>query len=245
MKAFILAAGIGSRLLPLTKNNPKAIIKIQGIPMIDLIIKRLIKYGYNHIIINLHHFGEKIEDHCKSQNNFGVHIDFIYEEKLLNTGGAVKNAAHLLLDTNPVLLHNVDALSDINLFDFLKNHHLNQAKVSLAVQNRKTDRYLLFDESNQRLVGWKNIKTNEIILQHIVKGKIVPMAFSGIHLLSQDVIKHIAQNKETVFSITKYYVEYCKQFNINGFYHNQSFFMDLGKHENLKFAEYLNLNKFL
>ncbi len=244
MKAFVLAAGIGSRLLPLTKDIPKALIKIQNIPMIDLIIRRLIKYRYDHIIINLHYLGKQIENYCRLQNNFGVTIDFIYEEKLLDTGGAIKNAAPLLKDNEPVLLHNVDALSDINFQTFRQYHLSNNADISLAVQNRKTDRYFLFDETN-RLIGWKNIKTNEIILQHLAKGKISPLAFSGIHLLNQNVIEHIALNNEPVFSITKYYVEYCKNLNVVGYFHDYTFFMDLGKHENLKFAEYLNLDKFL
>ena len=244
MKAFILAAGIGSRLLPLTKDTPKALIKIQGIPMIDIVIKRLIKYNFDHIIINLHYLGKQIEDYCHSQNNFGITIDFIYEEKLLDTGGAIKNAAPLLKDSEPVLLHNVDALSDINFQEFIKYHHLKNSEVSLAVQNRKTDRYFLFDTTN-RLLGWKNIKTNEIILQHLTKGKIFPLAFSGIHLLNQNVIEHISKQEASVFSISKYYIKYCKDLIINGYFHNDSFFMDLGKHENLKFAEYLDLNKFL
>ncbi len=244
MKAFILAAGLGSRLLPLTKDTPKALIQVQGIPMIDLIIRRLIKYNYNHIIINLHYLGNQIKDYCRSKNNFGITIDFIYEEELLDTGGAIKNAVNLLKDKDPVLIHNVDGLSDINFSEFNRFHQEKNADISLAVQNRKTNRFFLFN-GNYRLIGWKNIKTNEIILQHLTKGKILPLAFSGIHLLNQDVIEHIAESKDTVFSITKYYIENCKNLNIAGFLHDDNFFMDLGKHENLKFAEYLNLDKFL
>lgn len=244
MKAFILAAGIGSRLLPLTKNTPKALIKIQGIPMIDIIIKRLIIAGYDHIVINLHYLGKQIEDFCRSKNNFGVHIDFIYEEKLMDTGGSIKNATFYLRDKDPILLHNVDVLSDIDFSAMRQFHNINNADISLAVQNRKTDRYFLFDNEH-RLIGWKNINTNEIILQHDIKGKILPFAFSGIHLINQNVIEHIFHHNDTIFSISKYYVSNCKSFNIYGFNHDNSFFMDLGKHENLKFAHYLNLNKFV
>lgn len=239
-----MAAGIGSRLLPLTKDTPKALIEIQGIPMIDLVIRRLINFGYDHIIINLHYLGKQIEDYCHTKDNFGITIDFIYEEKLLDTGGSIRNAAPLLKDDEPVLLHNVDVLSDIDFQAFNQFHHSNNADISLAVQNRKTDRYFLFNKTN-RLIGWKNIKTNEIILQHLAKGKIAPLAFSGIHLVNQNVIEHIAKGDESVFSITKYYVKYCKDLKIVGFLHDHSFFMDMGKHENLKFAEYLNLNNFL
>ncbi len=244
MKAFILAAGIGSRLLPLTKDTPKALIQVQGVPMIDLIIKRLIKYGYDHIIINLHYLGKQIEDYCHSQNDFGITINFIYEKKLLDTGGAIKNAAGLLRDKDPVLMHNVDSLSDIDFTEFNRFHQEKNADVSLAVQNRKTDRFFLFD-GNYRLIGWKNIKTNEIILQHLAKGKILPLAFSGIHLLNQHVIEHISNAEDSVFSITKYYIDNCRNLSVAGFLHDDRFFMDLGKHENLRFAEYLNLNKFL
>jgi len=239
-----LAAGIGSRLLPLTKDTPKALIKIQGIPMIELIIKQLIKFNFNPIVINLHYLGKQIEDYCHSQNDFGITIDFIYEEKLLDTGGALKNAAPLLKDSEPILLHNVDILSNINFHDFIKYHHSNNADVSLAVQNRKTNRYFLFNKTN-RLLGWKNIETNEIILPHLAKGKISPMAFSGIHLINQNVIEHITNMEASVFPITKYYVEYCKDLTIMGFFDDQSFFLDLGKHENLKIAKYLDLNNFL
>jgi len=244
LKAFILAAGIGSRLLPLTKDIPKALIQIQNIPMIDITIRRLINSGYNHIIINLHYLGKQIEDYCRSKDNFGITIDFVYEKKLLDTGGAIKNAALLLKDKDPILLHNVDGLSDIDFQKFKQFHTDNKADISLAVQNRKTDRFFLFN-GNYQLIGWKNIKTNEIILQHLAKGKILPLAFSGIHLLNQNVIEHIAEYSEPVFSITKYYIENCKNLNVTGFLHDDPFFMDLGKHENLKFAEYLNLNKFL
>ncbi len=244
MKAFILAAGIGSRLLPLTKNTPKALIKIQGTPMIELVIKRLINYGYDYVVINLHYLGKQIEDFCRSQNNFGIHIDFIYEEKLLDTGGSIKNAINYLQDKDPILLHNVDALSDIDFNTMRQFHVTNNADISLAVQNRKTDRYFLFGNSH-RLIGWKNIETNEIILQHDIKGKISTYAFSGIHLIGQNVLEQISQHYDTVFSITKYYVHNCKSLNIYGFNHDNSFFMDLGKHENLKFANYLDLNNFV
>ena len=244
MKAFILAAGYGKRLAPLTDTLPKALVPIQGTPMLELIINRLISFGIDEIVINVHHFAEKIISFCESKQNFGISLHFSHEvDYPLDTGGAIRHASHLLQDEEPVLVHNVDILTDIDFEKLYKVYAEEEPDVILAVQDRKTERYLLLDEDNY-LVGWKNVKTNEVKLSVLTDSKIDSYAFSGIHLLSPKAIYKISTYEEEVFSITNYYLESVEELHILGYPHNHTFFMDLGKLENLKFAEYLNLEKF-
>jgi len=245
VKAFILAAGLGTRLQPYTTELPKALVLVQGTPMIEIVIKRLIKYGIKDITINLHHFADKIKSFIESKNNFGINITYSYEQELLDTGGAIKQARNLLLDTHPVIIHNVDILSDIDFHKMKRQFEKNNADVLLAVKQRKTSRYLLFNNQN-RMVGWKNIKTGDtILLSNINTSKLNAYAFSGIHLISQDALNIIAEYPHKIFSITKFYLENMEKIKIYGFLHNSKFVMDLGKIDNLETAQYLDLKKFL
>ncbi len=244
MKAFILAAGYGKRLQPYTEKVPKALVEVQGIPMLEIVIKRLIKYGFEDIIINLHHLSEQIKEFIVSKNYFGVKISFSEEEELLDTGGALKNAAHLI-GNNPVLLHNVDILSDIDLGEFRKNFEHKNADVLLAVKARKSSRYLLFDDS-YRLTGWKNTQTGETILKADAPTEnLHPLAFSGIHILGPAALKKINNYPEQKFSITNFYLKQMENLKIYGYPHNNNFVIDLGKIDNLQLAQYLDLRKFL
>jgi len=244
VKAFILAAGYGKRLQPYTENLPKALIKVQGLPMIEIVIKRLIKYGFDDIIINLHHFSDKIKDFIASKNYFDIKITFSEEKKLLDTGGAIK-FAYDLIKGHSILVHNVDILTDINLEKFKKEAENKQADVLLAVKKRKTNRYLLFDQA-YKLKGWKNIQTGETILNtNYDIEKLHPMAFSGIHLINNSTLELIKKYPEDKFSITTFYLKHLEKLNIYGFPHNSNLVMDLGKIDNLEIAQYLNLKKFL
>ncbi len=245
MRAFVLAAGYGKRLRPYTAEVPKALVKVQGVPMIEIVVERLKKFGITDIVVNLHHYGSKIEQYIKEKNFFGINIRFSYEDELLDTGGAIKHASHLLNDGRPVLLHNVDILSDIDLASFTGEFEHKNADVLLAVKDRKTTRYLLFDKDN-RLQGWENIKTGEKILrQYADLSSLNPLAFSGIHIIGNNALEKLFFYPEDKFSITKFYLEYMEELGIYGYPHNDDFVMDLGKLDSLQIAQYLDLRKFL
>ena len=246
MKAFILAAGYGKRLKPITSDIPKALVEVQGIPMIEIVVERLKKHGIKEIIINLHHHGNKIEEFIKHKNYFGIDIKFSYEEELLDTGGALKHAKKFLNNGTSVLLHNVDILSDINLTKFIDKFENKNTDVLLAVKKRKTTRYFLFD-NNLRLQGWTNVKTNEKILSKnfLHSKKLTPLAFSGIHILNSKALGYLFEYPQDKFSITKFYLENINKLKIYGYDHSKNFVLDLGKVETLELANYLDLKKFL
>lgn len=167
MKAMIFAAGIGSRLKPITDTLPKALVPISGEPLIKILIDKLKSYGYDDVVINLHHFAQKIRDYVQAENNFGFNISFSDETDLLrNTGGAIKHATEYLKGNEPFLVHNVDILSNLDLDDFYDYHMSNSISIdtplaTILVSDRKTTRYFLFDNANN-LVGWMNLATGEV-----------------------------------------------------------------------------------
>lgn len=235
MKAMIFAAGKGTRLQPLTNTIPKALVKVNGTTMLEILIRKLIKNGFDEIIINLHHFPEQIIEFLKMKNYFGIRIEFSYEnEELLNTGGGLKNAKDFFNDGKDFLLHNVDILSDINLKDFYDIHLKNNALVSLAVKNRQTSRYLLFDE-DYLLAGWENIKTGEKIISRKHHEKLIPLAFNGVHIINPGIFDMI--NKEGAFSIIDLYLRLAKDQKIMAFDIENTFWTDIGKPEELIIAE--------
>ena len=230
MKAMIFAAGIGSRLMPLTSKCPKALIPVNGLPMLQLIIQRIKKLGINHIVINTYHHSDKVKEFIQ-KNSFSMKIDSSEESiQLLNTGGGLKKAS-LILDANePILIHNVDVFTDINLQKMINFHKETNAIATLAVRNRKTNRYLLFDESN-RLIGWKNNKSKERILirkEHNINN----FAFSGIHIVHPSIFP-LLPSKE-VFSIIEAYLDIAKHHSICGYEHNEGTWIDAGKKEFLE-----------
>ncbi|MBN1462488.1 MAG: nucleotidyltransferase family protein, partial [Paludibacteraceae bacterium] len=161
MKAMLFAAGLGTRLKPLTDTMPKAMVPIAGKPLLEHVIKKLIAAGFNEIIINVHHFSEQIVSFLKANNNFGVRIELSDEsDLLLETGGGIKKAAAFFDDGMPFLVHNVDILSDVDLCALYNSHVQQNAMASLLVSKRATSRYLLFNAENN-LQGWINEKTGE------------------------------------------------------------------------------------
>lgn len=153
---MIFAAGLGTRLKPLTDNMPKALVPVAGIPMLERVILRLKENGFDNITVNIHHFGQQIIDFLNAHNNFGVQIHISDErDLLLDTGGAIRKARPFLDGNEPFLVHNADILTDIDLRTFYQYHLDNHAEASLLVSKRKTSRYLLFDQHYQ-LKGWTN-----------------------------------------------------------------------------------------
>src|SRR5467141_3584316 len=154
MKAMILAAGLGTRLRPLTDNRPKALVELSGRTLLEITLSRLRTFGITEVIINVHHFADMVIDYLKSNNNFGMRIEISREEVLLDTGGGLKKAAWFFLEDTarldePFLLHNVDVISTIDLRRLLQFHLENQALATLAVQSRETSRPLLFNDHHQ------------------------------------------------------------------------------------------------
>jgi N-acetyl-alpha-D-muramate 1-phosphate uridylyltransferase len=229
MKAMILAAGLGTRLLPLTQNHPKALIKVNGKPLIEHVLLRLTKFGVKEVIINLHHFPDQIKEFLKSKNYFGIQIHFSFEENLLDTGGGLKKASFYFDDNQPFLLHNVDILSNIDLLKLQQQHIEFKNLVTLAVQKRETSRYLIFDE-NKNLSGWKSVKENKIDWCKESVGATVDYGFCGIHILSPEIFS--LMEEDGAFSIIKFYLRIASLGKkIQAFSADQYNWNDLGKKE--------------
>lgn len=195
MQAMILAAGLGTRLKPLTDDTPKALINVYGRTLLEIAIRNLIEYGFNKIIINVHHHADKIKQFIEA-NTFAADI-FISDETelLLDTGGGIKNALHFF-DNLPVLIHNVDIISNLDLNEFYNYHLSDDSLASLVVSKRVSSRYLLFNEDNI-LCGWEDIKKNErIIVRDEPDYK--QLAFNGIHIINPELIKNFLKIKYLV-----------------------------------------------
>jgi len=235
MKAMIFAAGRGTRLGSITKDIPKALVEINGIPVLEHTIRNLVRYGFDEIIINIHHFGDQVIEFLRSKNNFGIEIMISDESnELLDTGGGLKKAAWFFEGGKPFLVHNVDVLSDLNLNSFFKAHLASEALATLAVRSRKTVRYLLSD-GNGVLCGWRNIKTGEEKIVRKNSGSLQELAFSGIHVISPGLLKKLPDKK--VFSMIEVYLSLAAENKIMTFNHDDTRWLDIGKPETLGLAE--------
>ncbi len=238
MKAMIYAAGLGTRLRPLTNDKPKAMVEAAGKPLLEWAILRLISFGYTQIIINVHHFGQSIVDFITQKESFGIEIMISDErDQLLDTGGGLKNASVYFQDDRaPFLLTNVDILTDMDLWDFRKIHEKSNALATLAVRNRTTSRYLLFDQKNQ-LCGWKNVRTNELKISKPTTENPNPLAFSGIQMVDPSIFPLISE--EGVFSTIPLYLRLAQNHTIIGHNHDQDFWLDVGKPEQLAEGDFI------
>ena len=232
---MIFAAGLGTRLGTLTKDKPKALVEVAGKTMLENSINYLRSFGITELIINVHHFADKIIDFLETNNNFGIDISISDERNaLLETGGGLKKAAHYFRGEASFVVYNVDILTKLNLSDLINKHNKSKALASLAVRERETSRYLLFD-NNMILHGWENIKTNEIKMARKEDTQLSRFAFSGIHVISTDIFKHFTE--EGKFSIIDTYLRLATKYDIYGYNHSQSLWFDLGKAENIIEAE--------
>jgi MurNAc alpha-1-phosphate uridylyltransferase len=201
MKAMVLAAGVGSRLRPLTDETPKALLEVGGAPMIERVIRRLQSVGVTELVVNLFHLGDRIVEFLASKGNFGLRIEFAREGKLLDTGGGLKNAAWFFDDTRPFFLHNVDVLSDIDLPEMLRFHHQVGALATLAVQRRSSARQLVFDV-NGRLCGRVSPAGVEWAKEPL--SGVERLAFTGIHVIDPMIFPRMIETG--VFPITRTYL---------------------------------------
>ena len=222
---MIFAAGLGTRLKPLTDTMPKALVPVGGQPLLWHVIMKLKKSGYERIVVNVHHFADQIIDYLRLNDNFGLDIRISDErEQLLETGGGIKKALPLFDPSEPILIHNVDILSNLDL-----NQLPTDAPV-LVVSQRQTKRYLQFDDE-QRLVGWKNIETGEM------KGREGhSLAFSGIHVFHPSLVPLLSEWPDR-FPIMDFYLSACATHLIKGFEAIDLRLMDVGKMDTLDQAE--------
>jgi NDP-sugar pyrophosphorylase family protein len=234
MKAMILAAGKGTRLQPLTNTRPKALVEIDGTPLLKIIIQNVIKAGFKEIVINVHHFAEQIYQFLDENENFGVNIQVSDErDLLLDTGGGLLKAKPILLDGDPILVHNVDIITSLNLNDLYAFHSRCNALATMAVKERNTSRSLLINPEGD-LSGWKNNVTGEIKHARGNLDELRPIAFSAVHVLSPQIFEHITETG--VFSIMDVYLRLAKSHRIATFNHDGDYWLDLGRIENIKEA---------
>ena len=241
MKAMILAAGLGTRLRPLTDDRPKALVEIGGRTLLEITLGRLAEFGIHDVIINVHHFADMVVDYLKKNNNFGVQIEISREEVLLDTGGGLKKAAWFFLEDShrmeePFILHNVDVISTIDLGRMVQFHKERQALATLAVQERETSRYLLFDE-HLRLCGRLAGSDQQAEFVHSSQQlQVQALAFSGIHVISPRIFPMISEDGG--FSIIDSYLRLAKQGEqIVGLRADEYYWRDLGRPENVAQAE--------
>ena len=232
---MILAAGLGTRLKPFTDNHPKALAMVNGKSLLQRNIEYLKTFGITEIIVNVHHFASQVIEAIEINKGWGTDINLSDEtNEVLETGGGVKKAAWFFKDSEePFVLLNVDILTDLDLEKMLEYHRSTGALATLAVSNRQTSRYFLFDEDNV-LSGWENIKTH----QQIVTGgghHLTRKAFSGLHIISPEIFKYISQ--EGKFSMVDVYLELSKKHIIKGFDQGDCKFLDVGKPESIEEAE--------
>jgi len=236
---MILAAGLGARLRPLTDDRPKALVEINGRTLLEIALSRLRSFGIREVIINVHHFADMIVEYLKTNDNFGMSIEVSREEVLLDTGGGLKKAAYFFADSSrpeePFIVHNVDVLSTIDLRRMVQFHNENQALATLAVEDRKTSRYLLFDERRQ-LCGRRSAgdQEPELIRSSLVQSaqQLQALAFSGIHVISPRLLAMMTE--DGAFSIiTSYLCLAAQEEKILAFRADEYYWRDLGKPENL------------
>lgn len=235
MRAMILAAGLGTRLRPLTDQRPKALVEVGGRTLLEITLSRLRSCGIHDVIINVHHFAEMIHDYLKANGNFGMHIEVSHEPVLLDTGGGLKKASHFFLGDfstfeEPFILHNVDVISTIDLRRMLEFHNQNQALATLATQERETSRYLLFDEKLQ-LCGRRsgNSEKSEMVRPAATAEA---LAFCGIHVVSPRIFGMMTE--EGAFSIITSYLRLAGTGEkICAFHADEYYWRDLGRPEHV------------
>jgi mannose-1-phosphate guanylyltransferase len=238
-KAMILAAGLGTRLRPLTSDRPKALVEIGGRSLLEITLSRLRTFGVGEVIVNVHHFADVVVDYLKANNNFGMRIEVSREEALLDTGGGLKKAAWFFLEDSsgldePFVLHNVDVISTIDLERMRQSHIERGALATLAVQERKTSRYLLFDEQ-QDLCGRRTGGDRASKLVRPAQ-QVEALAFSGIHIISPRIFSMLTE--EGAFSIIDSYLRLAAQGEkILAFRADKYCWRDLGRPENVAQAE--------
>lgn len=241
---MIFAAGLGSRLKPITNDRPKALAKIRETPLLEIVIRRLINYGFDEIIVNVHHYADMVIEFLKSKNNFNINIQISDEsDQLLDTGGGLKLASWFFDDNEPFLVHNVDTITDIDLLDFYNYHKKQNALATLLVRHRPGSRFFLFD-NKKKLCGWENVISGEKILASSSAAPLEQIAFSCLHIIDPRIFNLLTE--EGSFSIIDSYLRLAKDHTILGYVDDRSYWLDVGTPEKLLRGEKdIDLEKFV
>ena len=231
MKAMILAAGLGTRLRPLTNDRPKALVEVAGHTLLEIAMARMRQFGVREVIINTHHFAGMMAEYLKKHNNFGMRAEISEEDLLLDTGGGLKKAAWFFAGSQePFIVHNVDVISTIDLGAMVAAHKASGALATLAVQKRETSRYLLFDQKLE-LCGRRLVKEGKTEMARPTDHPL-ELAFTGIHVISPRMLKMISE--VGVFSIMETYLRLAGQDErITGYRADGEYWRDMGKPDNV------------
>jgi NDP-sugar pyrophosphorylase family protein len=242
MRAMILAAGLGTRLRPLTNDRPKALVEVGGRTLLEITLRRLASFGIREVIVNVHHFADMVVEYLSKNRNFGMRVEISREQVLLDTGGGLKKAAWFFLQATAAgqagpkcdsfILHNVDVISSIDLAKMLQFHEETKALATLAVHKRETSRYLLFDDRG-RLCGRRKGSESPEMVSGLTPSH--PLAFSGVHAISTRLLPMITE--DGVFSLISTYLRLARQGeNLLAFRADDYYWRDLGKPESVKQA---------
>ena len=241
MKAMILAAGRGTRLGPLGRHKPKALVEIQGIPLLAGVISRLAQQGFREIVVNTHHLADQVAEfltgYRRRHRLAGLTLAVSREEQLLDTGGGLQRAGWFFDDGEPFLVHNVDVLSDLHLGRLLQAHLDSGALATLAVHQRKSSRRLLFD-SRERLCGWQSLATGQERMARCPDGPLTPLSFMGIQVVSPALLDRLTLSPP--FSLVDAYLQVAGQGQpVRAYRADEAKWADLGSRERFKQAEEL------
>jgi NDP-sugar pyrophosphorylase family protein len=236
MKALLFAAGLGTRLKPFTDHHPKAMALVGGKTLLEHNIRYLQKNGIYDVVVNVHHFGEQIIDLLEKERGFGSHVAISDErDRVLETGGGLKKAAHFFAGMPHLAAMNADILTTLNMRALIDRHIESGNMATLAVSDRFSARRFLFDE-HQTLCGWQNTATGEVRLAREA-ASLLPLAFSGIQVLSARIFEDVPLADK--FSLVDWYLHLAKTKRIAAYDHSGDLFLDIGKPENLSLAQTL------
>ncbi len=231
---FILAAGLGTRLGKLTANKPKALVEINGIPLLESLLQKLKSEGFTHCIVNVHHFANQIIYFLQQKNNFGLEILISDEsDQLMDTAGALLQALPLMQGFDNLLVHNVDVVSDISLSNFVEIAQKDNVDAMLLLKERDSSRKLLFD-NEMRLKGWHHLIKNEYRFVRNAPKPLNEYAFSGIHFMK----KHVLSDYELqAMGFVKLYLDLAEKYKVKGLVSNEGYWFDLGKQDEIRLIE--------
>ena len=234
MKAFILAAGEGTRLKPITDSLPKALVRIGNYTLLEIVIRRLIRAGIKSLVINVHHFPDQIIGFLRSNDNFGLDIQISDESgELLDTGGAIKKAGAFFQGEETVLVHNIDILSNLDLNALAAWHQEKGALVTLAVKNRPTSRSLIVDAAG-RLCGWEFPDKKLSILTRDNRKGLTATAFSGVYVFSVKLLEKFPE--DSVFGFIPWLLNLASSEKILTWDQSPAFWYEAGRKESITLA---------
>ncbi len=231
MNALVFAAGLGTRLAHLTNNKPKALVEVNGKPMLLHAIEKLLNIGVKRIVINVHHHADQVISFVNGLRFTGVDLMISDErEMLLETGGALLKAAPLFLKDKPIILYNADVLTGANLKHMIDYHNVKGGMATLMVKKRDTSRYFLFDDS-MRLSGWENVLKGDRMITRSEQN-LTSYAFSGVHIVNQELLSLLGEVRK--FSIVKGYLDISDQVSVFGWKDWDEYWFDMGSPEKLQ-----------